>query len=119
MRYMELVLAGLTLTSGSAFALGAQPGGGQASPWGMFVPLLLMFVVLYFFMIRPQQKRQKEKEKMLDALKKGDRVLTIGGVYGEIQQVKENIVVVRIADNVKVELQRSAVSSVVEPTAAE
>jgi preprotein translocase subunit YajC len=78
-----------------------------------------MFVVLYFFMIRPQQKRQKEKEKMLDALKKGDRVLTIGGVFGEIQQVKENIVVVRIADNVKVELQRSAVSSVVEPTAAE
>ncbi|HPU86277.1 MAG TPA: preprotein translocase subunit YajC [Candidatus Latescibacteria bacterium] len=120
MRVDRLTIAGLMLTGGNAFAMGAQPSGGQASsPWGMFVPLLLMFVVLYFFMIRPQQKRQKEKEKMLEALKKGDRVLTLGGIYGDIQQVKDNVVVLRIAENVKVEVQRSAISSVVESAASE
>lgn len=119
MRFARLMFAGALLGAGDAFAMGAQPSGGQAgSPWGMFIPLALMFVVLYFFMIRPQQKRQKEKEKMLDALKKGDRVLTVGGIYGDIQQVKENTVVVRIADNVKVDVQRSAISSVVEAAAS-
>lgn len=71
-----------------------------------------MFVVLYFLMIRPAQKRQKDKDRMLGALKKGDRIVTAGGIHGEILQVKEQTLVVRIAENVKVELQRSSVSSV-------
>jgi len=101
-------------------ALG-QPAGGQqqGSVLSLFVPLLLMFVVLYIFMIRPAQKRQKEKERMLGSLKKGDRIVTAGGIYGEILQVKEHSVVVRIAENVKIELQRSSVSSVLEEGSGE
>lgn len=94
--------------------MGQPAGGQQGGMAGLFVPLLLMFLVLYIFMIRPAQKKQKDKEKMLNALKKGDRIVTAGGIYGDIQAVKENTVVVRIADNVKVELQRGSVSSVVE-----
>jgi preprotein translocase subunit YajC len=103
-----------------AWAMGQPAGGqGQSSALGLFVPLLLMFVVLYFFMIRPAQKRQKEKERMLGALKKGDRIVTSGGIHGEILQVKDQSLVVRIAENVKVELQRGSVSSVIPEEAGE
>lgn len=110
---VEPLVALLVFLHGSARALG-QPGGGQSqgSALSLFVPLLLMFVVLYFFMIRPAQKRQKDKDRMLGALKKGDRIVTAGGIHAEVLQVKDQTVVVRIAENVKVELQRSSVSSV-------
>jgi len=117
-RLMELIGIVCAFSIGDAAAMGTQPGGQQGSALSLFVPLLLMFVVLYFFMIRPAQKRQKDKERMLSALKKGDRIITAGGIYGEIQQVKEHSVVVRIAENVKVELQRSSVSSVISEEGA-
>jgi len=68
--------------------------------------------------IRPQNKKRKETEKMLGALKKGDKVVTIGGLYGTIQNVKETTVIIKVDDNVKLEFLRSAVSSIVQPSAA-
>jgi len=101
------------LSATSALAMGGAPSGQEprSGMFGLFVPLLLMFVVLYIFMIRPAQKKQKEKDRMLNSLKRGDRIVTSGGIYGDIQQVKENTVVVRIADNVKIEMQKGSVSA--------
>ncbi|MDE2292172.1 MAG: preprotein translocase subunit YajC [Elusimicrobia bacterium] len=80
------------------------------SPLAGFVPLLAMVAIFYFLVIRPQQKQQKEHDKMLEALKKGDRILTNGGLYGLILNVKGPDLEVRIADNVKVLVSRAAVS---------
>ncbi|MBI5788287.1 MAG: preprotein translocase subunit YajC [Candidatus Schekmanbacteria bacterium] len=76
-----------------------------------FVPLILIFVVFYFLLIRPQQKKQKEAREMLDALKKGDKVITSGGIYGEIESIKDNIVSLKIADKVKIDVARNAIQS--------
>ena len=72
-------------------------------------PLLLIF---YFFIIRPQNKKQKETQKMIDALKKGDKIITIGGIHGVISSTKEKTVIVKVDDNTKIEFSRSAVASV-------
>lgn len=90
----------------------AQPGEGP-SPFSMLLPILGMLLIFYFLMIRPQQKRQKEVQKMLSNVKKGDRVLTASGLYGTIAGVKDDVLVVQIADNVKVEMVKSAVTGVV------
>jgi len=79
---------------------------------GTMVPFLLIIVIFYFFLIRPQNKKQKETEKMLKALKKGDKVVTIGGIHGTISSVKENTVIVKVDDDCKIEFNRSAISSV-------
>ena len=112
----EQIIAITVLFATNAFAMGGQPPGGGEAGGGleMFVPLLLMFVVLYMFMIRPAQKKQKEKDAMLTALQKGDSVVTSGGIFGDIQQVKESSVVLRIADGVKIEVQRSSIGAIVE-----
>ncbi len=79
---------------------------------GTMVPFLLIFVIFYFFMIRPQNKKQKETEAMLNALKKGDKIITIGGIHGTISSVHEKTVIVKVDDNTKIEFNRSAISSV-------
>ena len=83
--------------------------GGLLSLW----PIILIFVIFYFLLIRPQQKKQKEHQKMLESIRKGDRVVTSGGIYGTVVGVKENVVVLKIADNVKVEIAKSAVSHII------
>ncbi|HET6348177.1 MAG TPA: preprotein translocase subunit YajC [Candidatus Krumholzibacteria bacterium] len=90
----------------------SNPGGTGPSPFSMLLPILGMLLIFYFLMIRPQQKRQKEVQKMLGALKKGDRVLTASGLYGTVSGVKDDVVVVQIADDVKVEMIKSAVTGV-------
>ena len=90
----------------------ADPSGAGPSPFSMLLPILGMLVIFYFLMIRPQQKRQKEVQKMLGALKKGDRVMTAAGLYGVVFGVKDDVVVLRIADNVKVEMMKSAITAV-------
>jgi preprotein translocase subunit YajC len=79
-----------------------------------FLPLVAIFAIFYFLIIRPQGKKQKETQKMLSALKKGDRIVTIGGIHGVIQKIKENTstVIVRVDENTALEFSRSAVSSV-------
>lgn len=90
----------------------AALGGGGV---GMFLPLILIIGIMYFFMIRPQNKKQKELQKMLDALQKGDKVITIGGIHGTVSSVKKdsNVVTVRVDENTKIEFNRSAIASVV------
>jgi preprotein translocase subunit YajC len=98
-----------------ALMLFAPPAGGQTpNPIVQFVPLVLIFVVFYFFLIRPQQKKQKDREKLLENVKRGDRVVTIGGVHGTVAGIEseKKTVLVQIADNVKVKFERSAIASI-------
>lgn len=74
-----------------------------------FAPFVLIIIVFYFFMIRPQMKRQKELRKYREALKKGDKVITTGGIYGKVAEVKDQFVTVEIADGVKVKMDKSAI----------
>ncbi len=90
----------------------AAPAAAQQDPLMGFLPLILIFVVFYFMLIRPQQKRAKEQKKMHEALAKGDEILTTGGLLGKITELGENFVEVELADNVKVKLQRQAIASV-------
>ena len=98
------------------FFMAAGGGGQQGNPIVAFMPLIMIIVVMYFLMIRPQAKKQKELKAMLDALEKGDKVLTNGGIVGTIQGVKEDegIVYLKIAENVKIELSRGAVAQVLK-----
>ena len=97
----------------NAFAQ-AAPAAATSGTDGLLgmLPLLLMFVVLYFVMIRPQMKRQKEHRTMLAALSKGDEVVTNGGIAGRVDEVGESFLTVEIAPNVKVRVQKGAVSQV-------
>lgn len=90
----------------------------SASLAGTLVPFLLIIVIFYFFLIRPQNKKQKETEKMLNALKKGDKVITIGGIHGTVSSVKDKTVIVKVDENTKLEFNRTAIASV-ELTEAE
>jgi preprotein translocase subunit YajC len=100
------------------------PQGGSSSD-GLFSTLIMFMLIIgifYFMILRPQQKRQKERQALLEALKKGDRVVTAGGMYGTIAGIDEKTVLVQVADNVKIKFERSAVSSILkegEPAAAE
>ncbi len=88
---------------------------GTPSPLVNFMPIILIGIIFYFFLIRPQQKQAKERQKMLAGLNKGDKVLTTGGIFGVINNIKGDELEVKIADNVKVTILRSAVASVVNP----
>jgi len=92
----------------SAYAQDAAPQGGLMS----FLPLILIFVVFYFMLIRPQMKRAKEHRQMVSALAKGDEVVTNGGLLGKITDVGESFVTLQLADSVEVKIQRHAVASV-------
>jgi len=93
----------------------AAAAGGAESMFGslgQLLPLILMFVVLYFIMIRPQMKRQKEHKAMIDALAKGDEVVVAGGVIGRVAKLGETIVNVEVADGVELQVQRASVVQV-------
>jgi preprotein translocase subunit YajC len=88
-----------------------MPGGGLGS---FFVPLIFIFVIMYFVMIRPQKKRQEQQQKLITSLKTGDRVVTNAGIHGLISNVKETTVLVKVADNVKIEMEKSAIANVLK-----
>ncbi|MCX7824937.1 MAG: preprotein translocase subunit YajC [Verrucomicrobiae bacterium] len=101
-------------------AMGGAPNPNQPPAVQMIsslLPIVLIFVVFYFMLIRPQQKKQKEIKQMLDNLKSGDKIITTGGILGTVTNVKEKTVIVRIADNVKVEMLRSAIQTVTQKSA--
>ena len=85
-------------------------GGPQAGALANLFPLILIFGIFYFILIRPQQKQQKEFKKMLGTLKKNDQIVTIGGVHGTIVNVKDKTFIVRVDDNTRVEIDKSAVA---------
>lgn len=89
------------------------PAAGGGDFFGGIFPMLVIFVIFYLFLIVPQQKKAKEHQKLLNALKRGDRVLLTGGLYGSVSNVKGDIVEVKIAEGVTVEAAKSAVSTVV------
>ena len=97
--------------------MAAPQAGGEAPGAGSLltniIPFAAIILIFYFLLIRPQNKKRKETEKMLSALKKGDKVVTIGGIHGTVQNVKESTVLLKVDENVKIEFLRSAVSSVV------
>ena len=100
-----------------AYALAAG-GAGGAGAIVQFLPLILIFLIMYFLMIRPQQKKMKEHRAMVEALRRGDQVVTQGGIIGKVSRVKEgeNEIEVEIADGVKVRVVRSTVSQVLSKT---
>jgi preprotein translocase subunit YajC len=109
---MLLLLNGFAWIAGT-LAQCAPQGEGGGSPWSSVLMIALVFVIFYFLLIRPQQKRQKDHQKLLESLKKGDRVVTSGGMYGNVVGVKDDIVVLKIAENVKIEVAKSAVTHIV------
>lgn len=87
----------------------------QPPAWVSFFPMIVLFVLFYFMLIRPQQKQRREHEALLKALKKHDEVVTIGGMHGTILNIKDTTVTLRVDDNVKVEVDRSAIARVKKP----
>jgi preprotein translocase subunit YajC len=85
--------------------------GGGFDPMS-FLPLVAIVAIFYFLVLRPQSKRNRETQSMLSALKKGDRVVTVGGVHGGIQTVRETALIVKVDDNTKLEINRTAIASV-------
>jgi preprotein translocase subunit YajC len=95
----------------------AAPASG-ANPIASFIPLILIFIIMYFLLFRPQMRRQKEQQRLVATLKTGDRVVTSSGIHGLISNVKDTTVIVKVADNVKLEMEKSAVSNVMKQNEA-
>ena len=93
-----------------------SPGGATSSGGGfnLFVPLIFFLIIFYFILIRPQSQRQKKQQQLINTLKTGDRVVTNSGIHGLIANVKDSTLIVKVADNVKIEMEKSAIASVVK-----
>lgn len=87
----------------------ATAEGQQGTQWSFWIMMILIFVVFYFFMIRPQTKRQKELQKQRESMKKGDKVVTAGGIYGEIKEVQETTFIITIAKDVTIKVSKDSV----------
>jgi preprotein translocase subunit YajC len=92
---------------GPLFALGAPPGGG--SPWLQFVPFLLVLGIFYFIILLPMKRKQQKIQDFLKSLKVGDRVITTGGIYGQVTRLGEQSVQLQIADKIRIEVARAAI----------
>jgi len=101
---MSVILPFLSL------AFQASGGGAQGSPWLGMVPMVAIFAIFYFLLVVPMRKRQKNLQTLIDNLKKGDRVVTTGGLYGEIAAIDTAVVVLKVADNVKLRVAKSAIA---------
>ncbi len=97
-----------------AYAMGTGAGGEGAQGGGLsaFIPLILMFVIFYFLLIRPQQKKAKQHKQMIESLKVGDNIITIGGIYGQVTGLGDGVITVEIAPKVRVKLSKASVSAV-------
>ena len=102
----------------SAYAMGGAPGGGSAGggDWGFIITMGIIFVIFYFLLIRPQQKKQKELKAMLDNLAYGDTVMTTGGIHGKITGLADAVITLEIADKVRIKVARSAIGAVLQKT---
>ncbi len=100
------------------YAMGGGGGAEGGSAFLSFLPLILIVVVMYLLILRPQAKKQKDRQKMLDTVKKGDEVVTVGGVHGKVVGLKndDKVLVVKVDDNVKLDIDRSAISGITRST---
>jgi preprotein translocase subunit YajC len=89
----------------------AQPQGQQGGGWASLLPLVLIFVVFYFFMIRPQMKKAKEAKKFRENIKKGDKIITIGGIHGKIVDINDATFIIEVEDGVKLKIEKTAVAT--------
>ena len=94
--------------------MGGQPAEGGGNPVQMFVPMIIIFAIFYFMLIRPQQRKEKERRGMIEQVKSGDRVMFSGGILGNVTNTKDNTVIVKIADGVKVEVARGGIQRVLD-----
>ena len=90
-------------------AAGAAPEGQAGNQWSFWIMMILIFVVFYFFMIRPQTKKQKELQKQREEMKKGDKVVTAGGIYGEIKEVKDTYFLITVDKDVTIRVDKNSV----------
>ena len=103
---------------GLAFAMAGAPGGTEGGAGGgiaafqQFIPLIFMFAIFYFLLIRPQQKKAKEHKALLDSLKKGDNIITAGGVYGKVSAVENDLVILEVANNVTIKITKSFIAAI-------
>ena len=102
---------------GLAFAMGGAPGGAAGAGGGMaafqqIIPLVFMFAIFYFLLIRPQQKKAKEHKALLEAMKKGDNVITAGGVHGKVTAVDNELVTLEVANNVNIKITKSYIAAI-------
>ncbi len=97
----------------------AAPGAGGMGGYSSILMMVLIFVVFYFFMIRPQTKRQKEIKKQREAMKPGDSVVTSGGIYGKVKDIKETTVIVEIAENVRIKVDKNSVFATAQDAQSE
>ena len=98
------------VTVAHAMGVGGGAGGGQGGSFTAMIPLVLMFAIFYFLLIRPQQKKQKKHRELLGSLKKGDTVVTVGGLHGKITGMTETVITLEIAEKVRVKVGRGFVS---------
>lgn len=102
---------------GLAFAMGGAPGGAGGAGGGMaafqqIIPLVFMFAIFYFLLIRPQQKKAKEHKALLESMKKGDNVITAGGVHGKVTAVENELVTLEVANNVNIKITKSYIAAI-------
>jgi preprotein translocase subunit YajC len=102
------------MTTMNVIAQAAADGASKPNPWMPFIMMGLFFVAMWFLLIAPQRKRQKDHDKMVNALKPGDRIITSGGLYGTIQQVRSDRLVIKIDDNAHVELAKGFITSKID-----
>ncbi|HEY3663329.1 MAG TPA: preprotein translocase subunit YajC [Chthoniobacterales bacterium] len=95
----------------------AAPAGAAPNPLASFIPIILIFIIMYFVLFRPQMRRAKEQKALVSALKTGDRVVTASGIHGMITNVKDTTVTVKVADNVKIEMEKAAITNVLKADA--
>ncbi len=96
-----------------AFAAGNAPAA-RPSGWMQLIPLILIFAVLWFILIWPQQRRQKQHKKMIESLKKGDKIVTVGGIHGVVTFIGDNTIIIKVDENTKLEISKNAVAAILE-----
>ena len=113
-----LILTALLTLSKNLFAQ-APAAAGPQNPISSFLPLIIIFFIFYFLIILPQQRKTKEHQKMLNAIKKDDKIITSGGIFATVTNVKGDVIEVKIAEGVKVQITKSAVATILKNEAIE
>lgn len=99
-----------------AYAMGAQPqgGAGAQNPLAVFLPFIIIFVIFYFLLIRPQKIQQRKHQELIANIKKNDKIITSGGIHGTVVRVKDDTLVVKVDDNTKLEIQKNYIAKVLQ-----
>ncbi len=115
-RWLLLVAAvvGVALAGCAPAPGGTTPSGGGESSWTLIIFLVLIFAIFYFLMIRPQRKRQQQHQRLLQDISKGDRIMTIGGMFGEIESIDEDSFVIKVESGATIRMSRNSIASKIE-----